>query len=277
MTFLFRKGFFIMKKLKITVIGSGALGKALVYKLKRNGFNVAGVASRKAKKDKYFYKFKIFPLKKAYKNNSDVYILAVPDKAIRKTAKSFAKHFHSKKILIHLSGCLPSDILKINKHCSIASCHPIGSFKNFESSLIFLEKAYWTLEGDKIAIKFMKKVINNLSGKYSIINKQDKPLYHAACTLASSGLLSLIYASYDMLKEIKFSRKINHLEALLPLVASSVENLKLLGFPKGLTGPLARGDKKIIRIHKKALNDYDKSVLKLYKNILTLTQKYVRR
>ncbi|MFH1453279.1 MAG: DUF2520 domain-containing protein [Armatimonadota bacterium] len=258
------------KSKKIIVIGTGALGKAIANKLKKTGFNLIGIASRTAKAaDRRSYPLGKMP-------DADIYILAVPDKAISGTVKKIDKKISRKTILIHLSGTFSSDILKTKNNNLCASCHPVGSFKNLEKSIKLLEKAHWTLEGDKKAVDFMASFIKKLSGKYYIIEKKDKPLYHAACTLASSGLLSLIYASRDMLKEVKFASKpaLNACpsEILWPLVLSSLENLKQSGFPEGLTGPFVRNDTGTIKLHKTALKTHNKEILNIYKTLFKFTK-----
>jgi len=271
------KVFFIMKNLKITIIGTGALGMAIAHQLKKHGFNLLGIAARNTDSSKlaasivnceYFSIGKI-PV-------SDVYILAVPDKAIERVAKIIVRArravpLQHKIILIHLSGCLSSDILKISKYCYAAAAHPIGSFKHFATAVKTIQNVFWTLEGDKSAVEFMKSFIKNLSGKYYEIDKKEKPLYHTACTIASSGLLSLIYASCNMLNTVGAPHVVplqnnkNTLQILWPLISSSLENLQSSGFPAGATGPWSRKDKKTIKTHKDALKNYDKNTLKLYK------------
>jgi len=53
-------------------------------------------------------------------------------------------------------------------------------------------------------------------------------------------------------------------KVLMPLIQGNINNMRNLGLPNCLTGPIARGDVGTIRRHINALQEKEPSLLKLY-------------
>ena len=89
--------------------------------------------------------------------------------------------------------------------------------------------------------------------------------YHAAGTLASNALTTLLDASARLLESAGFARE-HASRMLLPLVRGSLENLEALNDPgAALSGPVARGDLVTVREHLGAL---DGETRELYRALL---------
>ena len=76
--------------------------------------------------------------------------------------------------------------------------------------------------------------------------------YHAACALASNHLAVLFEASRATLTGQGHPAEVVE-PALAVLMRSALENLLALGVPRGVTGPVARGDMDAVARHVKAL------------------------
>ena len=87
---------------------------------------------------------------------------------------------------------------------------------------------------------------------YQVLEAEDKPLYHTACSVASNLLVPLIHHAGRLLQETGIPPD-ERLEALLPLVQGTLQNVKKFDTNGALTGPLARGDEKTVRIQVEAL------------------------
>ena len=69
------------------------------------------------------------------------------------------------------------------------------------------------------------------------ISDSDRPLYHAAASLASNYLVTLEGAAEELAALAGVER-----DLLVPLVRAAVENWARLGAHEALTGPIVRGD-----------------------------------
>jgi predicted short-subunit dehydrogenase-like oxidoreductase (DUF2520 family) len=74
--------------------------------------------------------------------------------------------------------------------------------------------------------------------------------YHAAACIASNHLVALL----DQVSRVAPIP----LEAFLPLVGATVENVATMGPAAALTGPVARGDVETVRRHLDALSGADR-------------------
>jgi predicted short-subunit dehydrogenase-like oxidoreductase (DUF2520 family) len=80
----------------------------------------------------------------------------------------------------------------------------------------------------------------------------DRPRYHAGATMAGPLLVALAAQAVDAFVEIGLTRD-EALEALLPLMRGTTENLRALRLPGALIGPVRRGDPRTVARHVAAL------------------------
>ena len=106
----------------------------------------------------------------------------------------------------------------------------------------------------------------DLQGSALIIGEQDKPLYHAALSIASNYLVTLEAIAAGMLQTVGID-KAHALSALLPLVQGSVDNLRHSGLPNALTGPISRGDVETVQSHLTAMHALPAMITELYKTL----------
>jgi predicted short-subunit dehydrogenase-like oxidoreductase (DUF2520 family) len=84
------------------------------------------------------------------------------------------------------------------------------------------------------------------------LRPQDKALYHAAADLVSNYVVTLVDMATRLWQQYGADPE-SAAEALLPLLQGTVNNLRRLGLPDALTGPIARGDLGTVRRHLAAL------------------------
>src|SRR5262249_1167778 len=81
-----------------------------------------------------------------------------------------------------------------------------------------------------------------------------KVLYHAAATMAASHVLAIEEAATQVLLSLGMRRN-QAVRALLMLTRQVLDNLEQLGPRAAWTGPLSRGDYKVVEAHFRAVRD----------------------
>ena len=135
--------------------------------------------------------------------------------------------------------------------------HPLQSFANIEEALETLPGSFFAIEGDAEALPVLQELSQELGGKPLLIRASQKPLYHLAASIASNYLVSLIHLSLRFLKEVGLPEE-EGLKALLPLIDGTIKNIRQFGPTQALTGPIARGDRDVVKGHIQAISDIER-------------------
>ena len=96
----------------------------------------------------------------------------------------------------------------------------------------------------------------------------DRPLYHAAASVASNFLITL-EASAEHLADLAGVNR----AMLGPLVRASVENWLEAGPERALTGPIARGDEATVTRQREAIADRAPESLDLFDALAAATRR----
>lgn len=250
----------------ISIVGAGRVGTALAIALTSKGYPIVAVAARRAAHARKAISLSGLPSQTLALGAdqleqlppSDVVLITTPDDAIAGIARSFAKLRRSSRhrtTFLHTSGALSSEVLsplaKAGFHAG--SMHPLVSISDPCAAANALPGAFYCIEGDTVATRFAKAIVRDLNGTAFTISSQSKPLYHAAAVMASPHLVALFDLATEMLVFCGVNKKAAR-SILVPLVQSTVNNLKLAAPEKALTGTFARGDLATVRRHLKALS-----------------------
>ena len=195
-------------------------------------------------------------------NRSSLIIIAPPDDSIGPLAKRLATVFRFKSIglarrekssppvALHTSGALSSEVLEPLRKLgfAIGSVHPLLSISDPKSGADLFSRAFFSVEGDPAAVRVARSIVRNLGGQTFNIPAEAKALYHAAALAASPNMIALFDIALEMLSSCGLSRR-RARQVLLPLVESTLANLKLQDPRRALTGPFKRGDAATIRKH----------------------------
>ncbi len=163
----------------------------------------------------------------------------------------------SKKFVFHCSGLHPASLLKPleEKGALTASFHPVQSFPRKKADLRQFNKIYFGLEGSPEALSLAKKIVQDLGGSSIILGAKDKPLYHAACSVASNFFVVLLDMAASLLENVGFEEE-QACQILLPLVQGTLHNVKKFNIDPSLTGPVSRGDRPSVKKHLESLRKY---------------------
>jgi predicted short-subunit dehydrogenase-like oxidoreductase (DUF2520 family) len=245
---------------RFSIVGGGRVGTALGFALTRKGWELAAIVDRDAAAARESRR--IIGRGRATTDirraacGTRVLFICVPDDAIEAVAKKLARSGSgwSGRLVFHTSGLVTASALDPLRAqgASVASLHPVQAFPGKKGGARLFNGIYWGLAGDGAAVKAGREIVKTLGGRSFILLEKDKPLYHAACSLASTAFISLEGAAAALLEDAGIPRK--SAEAiLLPLVQGTLQNVRKLGLKNALTGPLVRGDVLTVRRHLEVL------------------------
>ena len=262
------------KKPSVSIIGAGRLGIAIGIALSSAGYRIDSLVGRRRSQVRKAAAILDVPCEILVTNEfdkfrpSDVVLVAVPDDRISEVAEGLERiETQSRPILLHTSGALSSAVFArlSKKGWHTGSIHPLASISDSVSGVALLKKAYWCIEGDRFAVRFARRAVDDIGGQSFSIDSQTKPLYHAAAVMSSGNVTALFDVALDMLERCGLARR-KAQKILLPLLESTTANLLHANPAEALTGTFGRGDLATVKLHLAALsgNDLDEA-LQLYR------------
>ena len=246
-----------------SIVGAGRLGTFLGAALVRGGWRAEAVFDKDAKAARASRRVigegRATTDIRVPARAGAVVFLTVPDDEIGRVAVRLGRagtHWGG-RFAFHSSGLLPARVLDpLRKQgAGVASLHPAQSFPGKDAPGRIFKGITWGIEGDAAAVDVAGRIVRGLRGHVLLLSERDKPLYHAACSMASNSLAALEWAAAGLLEMSGIDEK-RAAEVLFPLIQGTLQNVKNLGWKRALTGPVARGDVTTVREHLKALREY---------------------
>ncbi len=188
---------------------------------------------------------------------SRVILIATPDDEIAHVAQDLARIGEAQlagSVVLHTSGAMDSEVLEAlrERGAKVGSLHPLQSFSGV--AVPSLEGRIFTIEGETQAVRVARRIARALGGSPVRIAGSKKLLYHAAAAMAAGHVLAVEEAATQLLVSLGMKRS-EAVRGLLPLTRQVLENFERLGPRTAWTGPLSRGDYKIVRAHLNALQN----------------------
>jgi predicted short-subunit dehydrogenase-like oxidoreductase (DUF2520 family) len=235
---------------EILVLGRGRLGRSLTGALA-----VAGVPARLLPGRDWEESLQV-----VLESPGCLVVLAVPDQFIVGLAERLAERLADGPGLapgasfVHLSGALGLGALQpLGATRRRVGCfHPLQPFpavrgpEAFHGCVCSLDASHAELYTE------LEALARALGAVPRRLTEQWRPLYHAAAVMASSYLVVLAAQAGEMLQAAGWSRP-DALQALLPLMRGTLDNLGVEGLPGGLSGPMRRGDAATVARHIEAI------------------------
>jgi predicted short-subunit dehydrogenase-like oxidoreductase (DUF2520 family) len=243
-----------------SVIGAGRLGTVLAAALVRRGWKLDAIVDRDARAARESRRIvgrgRASTSLAAAAKPADAVIIAVPDDAVGRVAAGLARSGGpwTGRAVLHTSGLLPARVLAplAKRGAAVASLHPVQSVPRKDAPVSILKSITWGIEGDPVGVEIAEGIVRALRGSVLLLSEKDKPLYHAACSLASNALVALEWTASGLLQEAGIDEWAAA-DMLSPLMQGTLQNVKSLGLEKALTGPILRGDVATVRAHLRAL------------------------
>jgi predicted short-subunit dehydrogenase-like oxidoreductase (DUF2520 family) len=264
---------------RIGFIGAGRLGVAFGLYLARKDEHVSGYYSRTYAHAQEAAGLvggacRVFGTIEGLVGNSDWIAITTSDGAIKEVVDAIIKTEVrvEGKVIFHMSGAGTSDMLTAlaERGAVIASLHPLQSFADAVSGAKAMESAMFSIEGGAEAVEQLSGWLDRLGHEHFLLNAKQKPLYHAAASVASNSLTGVIGYAVELMKMTGINEE-KALASLLPLIETTVRNVGEKGVARALTGPVARGDCKTIETHLQALVETGPDSIPFYKALGKIT------
>ena len=183
---------------------------------------------------------------------SNHFLITVMDSRIQEKAEWLSRFPVEGKVFLHMSGALPSSILKPlkSKGAHIGSLHPLQTFPERNPNL--LKNIYFAFEGDEETERFARLLVQEVESSIFRINPEKKVLYHAAAVFASNFADAMWIIADMLMREVSDG----DFRMMEPLVRTTLENALRMGPQKALTGPARRRDTLTIQKHLRELKKY---------------------
>jgi len=256
--------------LRTGFIGAGMTGTALAVRLADRGWPVIAVSSRKPASARRLAASvpgcRAYDTSQEVLDSTDLIFITTPDDAIERVCSEL--DWHSGRSVVHCSGAHSVDILAhaAQQGAAVGSFHPLQTFASVEQAVQNLPGSTFGLEAEGPLLSTLRELTALLDGTPVLLGPGDKVLYHAAAVLASNYMVTQVKLALDLWREFGVSPE-EATGALLPLLQGTLNNIRTVGLPGCLTGPIARGDLDTIERHLVALQDRNPSLLAVYREL----------
>jgi predicted short-subunit dehydrogenase-like oxidoreductase (DUF2520 family) len=255
--------------ISVTIIGPGRVGGALSIALPKEKYYLDQIVGRDGPDtDPAWLSGTNFVrgLENIKFISSDLVFITTTDPAISDVAKSITGKLSPGSFVFHTSGALTSTVLEdfLGMRSQTGSIHPLVSVSKPELGPARFAGAYFCVEGTPTAVKMANSIVSDLGGIPFTVPTEFKTLYHAAAVMACGHLVALFDSAVEVLSTCGLSAERSK-EILLPLVASTIENLSQQSPSEALTGTFARADTETFTRHLTTLNrNVSDDLLELY-------------
>jgi predicted short-subunit dehydrogenase-like oxidoreductase (DUF2520 family) len=257
----------------LSIIGAGRVGRAIGRRLRELGWKIGAVvtssepSARKAVRSIGAGHAHSFLTRQVLA--AQVILITTPDHGVAGIAEELSRvgaEELRRKIVLHTSGALSSNVLDPVRRCgaAVGSMHPLQTFSGV--GVPPLEGKVFAIEGDNAAVRVARQIAHALGAVPVHIDGAKKPLYHAAGALAAGNVLALMEAATRLMTASGMKRR-EAVRALLPLTRQVLENFERLGPRAAWTGPLSRGDYGIVATHLEAMKDLPPEFAQAYEAV----------
>ncbi len=261
---------FSMARPSVTVIGAGAMGRALGTRMHERGYPVLAVLSRTRETaetlartvEARVHSDKLHHLPP----ETRLVACCVPDGALAEVGARLSRVAHpwDETVVFHTSGALPASALGplAEAGAKVFSFHPLQAL-TAEGKSSVLDGVYAGVEGEPPAAAVGIELAVNLGMRYLVLSAEDKPRYHLAASMASNFLVTLQAIVQRLLLSLGIDRATAQ-EVMAPLVRGTLDNLSTMTPEDALTGPIARGDLETVHHHGLALRQHFPHLVPVY-------------
>jgi predicted short-subunit dehydrogenase-like oxidoreductase (DUF2520 family) len=236
----------------VAIVGFGRVGGALALGLKRAGWPVT-VLPRSDASVRRAAEMNLQLAEHEALKAAQLCILAVPDAAVAAAAKTLTADVGPDTAFIHCAGAL--DLSAFGEDPAMlrrarGSFHPLAAVS--DPSDVMEGHAVALSASTRALMSALELMAADLGLTPIEVPEARRGAYHAGAVLAAGGLVSLLSAATEALREAGISEE-QALKALLPLARSALNGVEERGLSRALTGPVARGDIAVVQSHLTAL------------------------
>ena len=232
--------------MKIAIIGTGSLGKALATHLFAS-FEVQCFGRR----EELWGNRKTLELESNLNQLSqfDLIFLAAQDQQIEIIVHQINDFVSEKQWIVHGSGTISRDIL-LSLKLKTAVIHFLQTFfiETWREENPF-SGISGTMIGDVEILSFFKELASKHNITFLEVSEDQKKQIHIAAVFACN----FQHAILDAANRVAGIQDPNAVEFLKPLIGKTMKVIQDHGVINSLSGPVKRGDVKTIEMHKKTL------------------------
>ncbi|MBO6574109.1 MAG: DUF2520 domain-containing protein [Rhodothermales bacterium] len=210
---------------------------------------------------------------------SDLVLIAVPDVAIHLVAEELAlgDADWSGRMVVHTSGAHPASFLApLEQHgARTAAMHPLQSFPG-PAQPGALRGAYVTLQGHAAVTAALRNTLEEIGALAIEVTESDKVAVHTAASMISNFTVTVAAMAREVLQTTGLGEQ-DVVAMLQPLLAGTVENIRLRGPERALTGPIVRGDIPTVERHVELLSRQAPHLITAYVALATETVRVARK
>jgi predicted short-subunit dehydrogenase-like oxidoreductase (DUF2520 family) len=279
-----RKGGVKARPMNVVIIGAGKVGLVLGRILREEGQRIVCVVSRtsgSARKGGRFLKCaRTSTSLESIPAGTDLVYITTPHSAVEEVAGGLARleglDFR-RMAVCHASGMLTSSVLSplAERGATVFSFHPLQTFpRDFEPDKIVprARGIYFGVDGSPAAVRKAKRLARLMGSRVVVIPPELRPLYHAACVVASNHLTALLAVLEEMYAFLGGAQG-GFFPVFSPIVAATLGNVERTSPVTALSGPVARGGVETIAGHLAILRDTMPQLVPYY---AAMTQETVR-
>jgi len=250
------------------------VGSALAYLLVTQGYSVVSLYNRNRRTCNHLAEqigTRVTDRPEEATGDADLVFITTPDDAIAPVCQTVADAggWRTGQAVVHCSGALPAQEVLATAAAAgahVGGLHPLQSFADVETAIKQLPGSYFGVEADDTIRPVLNTIVTDMGGHILPLSPADKTLYHASAVMACNYVVGILGVAVRLLQNLGIPAT-DAEAALLPLLESTVRNLRAVGLPAALTGPLARGDVGTIERHIHALDKHEPALGDLYRRL----------
>lgn len=243
------------------IIGAGRVGTSLTKALNAAGYEVRAICS--SREETIEKAFSVIGSGPKYTTDvadaarlADFIFITTRDAIIREVCNMLVSEqaLSGKQIIAHTSGSFGLKPLSSAESigCGTLAMHPLQTFPEIGASAEHLHGVYFGITASSETVTNTAfRIVKAMKGIPVEVAEDKRVLYHLGAVTACNLLVGLIHIASEIYSGIGFEDK--SVDALLPLIKTTVSNISRMGTKNALTGPLSRGDSDTIKAHMDAL------------------------
>jgi predicted short-subunit dehydrogenase-like oxidoreductase (DUF2520 family) len=261
-------------RLRVGVVGAGRVGAVLGATLARAGHPVvaaSGVSAASLRRAERLLPGVPILAPDEVVDAADFVLLAVPDDALRPLVAGLASTgaWREGQLVGHTSGAQGIGVLDSAAARGVLplALHPVMTFTGRAEDVDRVEGATFGVTAPDELRPVAESLVVEMGGEPVWVPELARPLYHAALTIGSNHLVTIVNDALGLLEQAD----VEHPSRLLaPLLSAALDNALRLG-DAALTGPVSRGDVATLATHLRTLADEAPELLASYRSMARRT------